>query len=106
VARSVRGIVSAGFRDIRDEIGVAPVGGVGEGDEPHCIYAAAEATAGEPFSPPPALPRKTIGRRRGRGGVEGRPAVVEVRSIGQMMNDESENIRLTDHRVSVGHTAQ
>jgi len=95
-----------------DEIGVAHAsgsvgGGVGGGaDGTLCIYTAAvhsEAVAVEPFSParPPAvLPRKTIGRL----GDEGWPAVVEVRSIGQMMNDESENIRLTDHRGSFSDT--
>lgn len=59
--------------------------------------------AAEPFSPPPALTRLDDGADgEGARGVTG--AVVEVRSIGQMMNDESENIRLTDHRVSLGHT--
>jgi len=79
------------------------VGGVGEGDETLYIYLRWRRRwrLGQPFSPPPAaLTRKT----NGHGGGKGWPAVVEVRSIGQMMNDESENIRLTDHRVSLGHT--
>lgn len=57
------------------------------------------AAAGEPFSPLSTKNDWTTPTM-----VGGRVAVMEVRSIGQMMNDESENIRLTDHRVSLGHT--